>query len=174
MTMEKTTINNQEQIYIVTFGKEYGVSNDSIFYDKLYLLDNNSHGFGTPVPVYASFEDGKLLELATKMEIPIIKRSAIPGFGAYKLNPVYTIEDYQSLAFYLSLVTGEKNVAFQRAIKDMIEYLEKIKNKYLMEHIDEFGSLSSESEEREVSFQKRYDSYIQMIKKFRNEDNLPK
>lgn len=172
--MAQSILKKQEQIYLVTFGKEYDGANEPVFYDKVFLPNDSKRGAGVPVKLYASFERGKLLELVTKTEIPIVKSSSIPGFGAYKLNPVYTIEDYQALSYYLSLVSSDNVEFFQMAITSMIKYLNWARSKYLASHSDEYGCLSHQSEEREIAFQKRYNFCIKMVNDLCGRNNFPK
>lgn len=160
----------ENQIYKITFGMKYELSNYQKFIDKLKVKVNSKNCF-IKLPVYAFMKEGKLIELFTGIEIPLVKDRIEPGFGAYMINPLYTFEDYQNLRedlTWISTCIMNYKKSFGLAIRELEEEM----HIYRYTHFDDYGRLSNNNEERENKHTKKYEDNIvksyELIRKINN------
>ncbi len=146
-------------IYKVSFGMVCDVANNPVYRDVLFV---EKEGSVMEFNVYGTFVGETFRELVTGEEIPIPRRKSIPGFGAYQLNKVYLVEDYQILIFYLNLANkfpDEYKISFD-AYRD---YLNKIGTNYVTNYMDSYGKLSNYSEEREKALDNELNSCVRKV-----------
>lgn len=151
-------------IYRVSFGMEYGFSNNPIYKNKLFV---EKEGSTIEFYVYGVFLGKAFKELITGEEIPIPKRKTIPGFGAYELTKVYLIEDLQALVYYSNLAIKYLD-EYKMSLKSCKDYFNKIGFDYTTTYIDSYGQLSSYSEEREKDLDDSLNDYAIKIGGFIN------
>ena len=120
---------NTSDIYEVTFGCLKGAAeyDDAVIYeDRVWVSDTRK------LPVYAKLVDGKLKELFTDIEIPLPPWDTIPGFGAYKLQPIYRLYHYQNLLLYLQWIR-EVEDEYKKEFLFCKDYLDRKRTEYINE-----------------------------------------
>lgn len=147
------------KLYKVTFAMEYDAVGHPVFRDELTIhCDDGILAY----PVYGRFEGEKLIEVCTGIEIPDLMDRSIPGFGAYFLSEVRTLQDYEESAYFLSSVNNNFKEQFRNALELYIDSYNKVHKRYTDSHFDEFGNLDDYSEARDENWQERYDKYMRI------------
>lgn len=157
------------KLYRITFGMVYDASNSPLFKDELCIKTND--GDEITVPIYAAYYGHKLHEVITGIEIPEVREKKIPGFGAYCIEEIHSLEDYRDASYFLKLCNESKE-NFRSSLECFREKQNNIRREYILSRTDVFGPLCKFSLDRELSIQKQFDSYFKTIDDITKSKNI--
>ena len=133
-------------IYKITYGMKNYFGDKK--YEDLLSVEVNKDGY-IQYPVYAIDNGSEYIEIATKTPIPKVIDDEVPGFGAYKVQKLETITDFQNFNDYMTWINDWHKEEYSESLANVIEYLESISEKYKETHRDDFGLLSEFNPDRE-------------------------
>lgn len=145
------------EIFKLTFGKYYAINGNSVLEDVMYMKDED--GVSMTMYLYVTYDGENYTEIVTGLNIPKVIDSSVPGFGVYGLEAVVTTQDYERLIYFVTQGKKCKN-QFYQALKNIIDYLNEIYNKYIQTHMDQFGMLKDFNPQREINDQNKFNECV--------------